>query len=224
MADRTMIYDFETVLKTLLDSQQDLIGILTQWGAMLDSRPHYVDFTMHDGSSLRTPNIEMIVETINERTLPADASFRSVTLTGQNGQGNITNGGLRFEGASSGSIVGATYGVYGVEGCTMVIEENETIVLSEWPLPRYWEAKAGGDYTVSVSPDNIGNTSARHASDFFVYLPSNTKLTIYFPYTGGHQTVTLQATSGRGVWHVVYFIKAAGTREVFASATKMGVV
>ena len=225
MADRKMIYDFETSLRTLLDAHQDLIGILTQWSAMLDSRARYVDFTLHDGTSLHTPNIQMIVDTINERTLPSDPSFRSVTATGPNGVGTLTRGSLHFEGASSGETIGATYGAYGVEGCVMKIEDSGTIMLQEWPLPRYWEGVAGGDYTVSVSPDSIGDTAARHASDFFVYLPANTKLTIYFPTTGGHQTITLQATSGRGVWHVVYFIKISGsTREVFASATKMGVV
>lgn len=201
MADTKMLYDFETALRALINSQSDVMVLVQKWGEMLDSDPHDVTFMLKgaDGTavSYAIPNIQKVIDTLNTRTLPPNPVFDSVSLRDADGAARLTPGSIKFEG--SGSAVGASYDAYGVEGKVWLISETTTV--THWPIPRYWRLRDQAAITVTISP-NIEEGDFR-ATDFFVFVPGGSSITLLFHSYGASQKMELNADSGKSVWHIV---------------------
>ena len=209
MADHHMIYDFRTVLDTLMKSQTDLIEIVTKWGEMLDTTPRYVSFNLSGRDQpLNVPNIQMAVDTLNERSLPPDAIFNTVTAQGQGGSGALTAGGLQFLGA----LLRMTYNNYGIEGMAWHVNQDSAN-FNTWPLPRYWVHAGDSEHlniTVNLRINPELAPSGNYAmSDFFVFVDSPAKtLVITGVHPGGQQSadrleLTSDGSPSGTLWHVV---------------------
>lgn len=197
---RKEIYDFGTVLDILMRSQTDLIEIVTKWGEMLDTRPRYVEFNLSGQDTLRVPNIQMVVDTLNERSLPERPSFLGVNVIGQNGMATINNGGIGFSGSGD---LHASYDVNGIEGSVWKVDADATI--RTWPLPRYWDIVADTQKTITVSP-GIETSMVDSMADFFVIARPGKSVKIVFQHYGGVQSADKLVLACPGtrtaIWHV----------------------
>ena len=218
----TLVYDFETALKTLLNAQSDVMVLVQKWGEMLASTPNDVTFTLkgQDGTPVTytIPNIQKVIDTIGTRTLPTDPVFDSVTLRGQSGSGRVTNGGVTFSGVST----GAHYSAIGMEHQAVEFRENAT--LREWPLPRCWSIPSNAHPSITVAPA-LQDTNILHASDFFIYADPGTSVNLSFPSYGSTQRMEL-IPIGASVWHVFVATKniANAGRSTVARAVRLNIV
>ena len=100
MAEKKIIYDFETVLSILVKSQEDLIELVTKWSEMLDTTPRYVEFNLSGRDQpLVVPNIQMVIDTLNERSVPDDLHIHSVVASTVGGAGEFNAAHVKFEGS-----------------------------------------------------------------------------------------------------------------------------
>lgn len=213
MADKKMIYDFETIFEVIMKSQTDMIELVTKWSEMLAPTAKDVTFNLSGRDQpLVVPNIQKIVETINERTLPSDPSFKSVTVNakGANGQGKMTAGGVSFGGNDNemaGGVAAAVYSAYGTCGSIWQVAGEKT--LTQWPIPRYWSVAAPGQAHVHVGPDQSKiERSKPQVSEFFVVVDGpdrSLKLTLTSYTHENYQHMTLNCPTGGqpAIWHVV---------------------
>jgi len=195
MADKRMIYDFETIFEVIMKSQTDMIELVTKWSEMLAPTAKDVTFNLSGRDRpLVVPNIQKIVDTINERTLPSDPSFNTVTATTTGGRSKLTAGALSFAGGRQNT----TYDVNGIQSIPAVINDNGR--LPTWPLPRYMRVEPGENPSLTIAP-NLGDTDVMHMSDFFVFVPGGSSVTFFFSSYGQSQRMTLTARSNT-IWQV----------------------
>lgn len=214
-----MLYDFETALKALIDAQSDVFELVAKWSELTASDARYVTFHLKgkDGGvhDFIIPNFQMVVDTINERTLPPDPSFNTVRATSRNGGATLTAGSLKFAGGGNQE---ATYDVNGIQGIPYTIEDGDR--WTSWPPTRYNIVNAGESPTLYVSPQ-LSDRNVPHMSDFFVYVPRLSALTIIFHSYNQSQTMNLSADVDT-IWQVCMTAtnKTAGI-ATFARAVKM---
>lgn len=216
MAEKQMIYDFETVLTTLIKSQKDMIEMVSKWSSMLSTTPQYLEFNLSGRDQpLVVPNIQMVINTLNERSIPDDLHVKSVRTTAAGGGGEFTAGHVRF----AGSGTRATYGNYGIEGKAWHVQTGipATEPLMQWPLPRYWVHSGQGanaelDVNLGIGP-SIERGPEYSVSEFYVYIGDASKtMNIYGIHPSGRQYAKLSLTTdgrtGPVVWHVIAVVKA----------------
>lgn len=189
-----ILYDFHAALAKIIESHSDMKLVISKWREMLDSTARDVEFVFADGSKVKVPNIEKIVETINERTLPPDPVFDSVTATAPGGGGKLTAGALSFAGDSQET----TYSVNGIQGIPAVINDGERWIM--WPLPRYMRVESGENPTLTIAP-SLSDRDVMHMSDFFVFVPAGASVTFNFSRYGESQRMTLTANENT-MWQV----------------------
>lgn len=194
MADKRMIYDFETIFEVIMKSQTDMIELVTKWSEMIAHTAKDVTFNLSGREPLTIPNFEKMFETINERTLPSDPSFNSVIVPTTNGRGKLTAGALSFAGGHQNT----TYDVNGIQSIPSVINDNGR--WQTWPLPRYMRVEPGENPSLTIAP-NLGDTGVMHMSDFFVFVPRGSSVTFIFSSYGQSQRMTLTARSDT-IWQV----------------------
>lgn len=211
MADKKMIYDFETIFEVIMKSQTDMIELVTKWSEMLAPTARDVTFNLSGRDQpLVVPNVQKIVETINTRTLPADPSFNSVTTNAKNGQGRFTAGGVSFSGNDNEMAGGVAAGVYSAYGtCGSIWEVAGEKTLKQWPIPRYWSVAAPGQAHVHVRLD-LAKIERRkpQMSEFFVVVGGPDRslkltLTSYTPEDYQHMTLNCPTGGQPAIWHVV---------------------
>lgn len=214
-----MLYDFETALKTLIDAQSDVFELVAKWSELTASDARYVTFHLKDkdgtARDFTIPNFQMVVDTINERTLPPDPSFNTIRATSRNGGATLTAGSLKFAGGNNQE---ATYDVNGIQGIPGTIEDGDR--WTSWPPTRYNTVNSGESPTLYVSPQLAGQ-NILHMSDFFVYVPRSSALTIIFHSYNQSQTMNLSADTDT-IWQVCMTAtnKTAGI-ATFARAVKL---
>lgn len=228
MADKRMIYDFETIFEVIMKSQTDMIELVTKWSEMISPTAKDVTFNLEGRAPLTVPNFQKMFETINTRTLPSDPSFNSVTTTSRYGWGKFTNSSLSFAGANGdmiGGTAGVTYSAFGICGTLWGVSGEKT--LNSWPVPRYWNVTAAGQAHVHIAPAGI-RPGAPQASEFFVIIDGpdrSLKLTLNYHTHEGYQTMVLNCPTGGqpAIWHVIIkaMAQAAGT-VVTGSASMLG--
>jgi hypothetical protein len=189
-----ILYDFKAALAKIIESHSDMKLVISKWREMLDSTPRDVEFVFADGSKVVVPNIEKIVETINERTLPPDAVFDSVTASSPGGEGKLTGGGLSF----AGGLQETTYNVHGIQSIPAVINDGDRWTM--WPLPRYMRVESDENPTLMIAP-SLNDRDIMHMSDFFVFVQAGASVTFIFSNYGQSQRMTL-AASGNTMWQV----------------------
>jgi len=194
MADKRMIYDFETIFEVIMKSQTDMIELVTKWSEMISPTAKDVTFNLSGRKALTVPNFQKVFETINERTLPSDPFFNSVTTTTTGGRGKLTAGALSFAGGRQNT----TYDVNGIQSIPAVINDNGR--WRTWPLPRYMRVEPGENPSLTIAP-NLGDTDVMHMSDFFVFVPGGSSVTFVFASYGQSQCMTLTAR-GNTIWQV----------------------
>lgn len=192
--DNEIVYDFKAALAKIIESHSDMKLVISKWSEMLDSTARDVEFVFADGSKVMVPNIEKIVETINERTLPPDPTFNSVTTAAKGGRGKLTPGALSFTGSSQET----TYNVHGMQSIPAVINDGDRWTM--WPLPRYMRVESGESPTLMIAP-SLNDRDVMHMSDFFVSVPAGASVTFIFSRYGESQRMTL-AASGNTIWQV----------------------
>lgn len=211
MAEKKLIYDFETVLSKLVESQEDLIEIVTKWSEMLDATPRYVEFNLSGRDQpLVVPNIQMVIDTLNERSVPDDLYIKSIVASTVGGSGEFNAAHVKFEGEG----VRTTYGNYGIEGAAWHVTSSNTSGegISIWPLPRYWVHSGIGEneeldiYLGINSQLPRSNTFA--ISEFYVLIGDSSKtMNIYGVNPAGRRyaklTLTTAGRSNAVMWHVV---------------------
>lgn len=204
MADKRMIYDFETIFEVIMKSQTDLIEIVTKWSEMLAPTAKDVSFNLSGRDApLVVPNIQKVVDTINERTLPKNPTFSKINITGQGGTGTITNGGIKFDGESGDARVGSVYDAYGIGGYVWNISEN--IELRRWPVPRYWVVRSdpAETPTVHILPD-VPTSQISLMGDFFIQIPEGKEITLIFhSYRGSRRKTFTNTTNNLQIWHII---------------------
>lgn len=196
MADKRMIYDFETIFEVIMKSQTDMIELVTKWSEMLAPTAKDVSFNLSGRDQpLVVPNIQKIVDTINERALPSDPSFNSVTATNRFGRsGILTAGALSFVGNRQNT----TYNANGIQSIPSVINDNGRWTM--WPLPRYMRVDPGENPSLTIEP-NLDDVGVMHMSDFFVFVPGGSSVTFTFSSYTQSQRMTLTARSNT-IWQV----------------------
>ena len=211
MAEKKIIYDFETVLSILVKSQEDLIEIVTKWSAMLDTTPRYVEFNLSGRDQpLVVPNIQMVVDTLNERSVPNDLRVHSVVTSTLGGAGEFNAGHVKFEGSG----VRTTYGNYGIEGAAWHVTNSiaATPGLKTWPLPRYWVHSGTGenmelDIHLGIN-SQLPRSGTFAVSEFYVLINDSRKImNIYGVDPAGSRyaklTLTTAGRTGSVMWHVI---------------------
>ena len=211
MAEKKIIYDFETVLSILVKSQEDLIEIVTKWSAMLDTTPRYVEFNLSGRDQpLVVPNIQMVVDTLNERSVPNDLRVQSVVTTTRGGAGEFNAAHVKFEGSG----VRTTYGNYGIEGEAWHVSTNipASTSLKTWPLPRYWvHAGTGENAELNIHlgiNSQLPRSGTYAVSEFYVLINDSRKtMNIFGVDPAGRRyaklTLTTAGRSGAVMWHVI---------------------
>lgn len=196
MADKRMIYDFETIFEVIMKSQTDMIELVTKWSEMLAPTAKDVSFNLSGRDQpLVVPNIQKIVDTINERTLPSDPSFNSVTATTRFGRsGILTAGALSFVG----NRINTTYDANGMQSIPAVINDKGRWTM--WPLPRYIRVNPGENPSLTIEP-NLRDVDVMHMSDFFVFVPGGSSVTFTFSSYAQSQRMTLTARWNT-IWQV----------------------
>ena len=194
MADKKMIYDFETIFEVIMKSQTDMIELVTKWSEMIAPTAKDVTFNLEGRDPLTVPNFEKMFETINTRTLPTDPSFNSVTATTKYGRSKLTAGALSFAGGRKNT----TYDVNGIQSIPAVINDNSR--WTAWPLYRYARVESGENPSITIAP-NLPDEDVMHMSDFFVFVPSGSSVTFFFSSYGQSQRMTLTA-SRNTIWQV----------------------
>lgn len=196
MADKRMIYDFETIFEVIMKAQTDMIELVTKWSEMLAPTAKDVSFNLSGRDQpLVVPNIQKIVDTINERSLPSDPSFNSVTVTNRYGRGGIlTAGALSFVGSS----INTTYNANGIQRIPAVIKDNGKWTM--WPLPRYMRVNPDENPSLTIEP-KLDDAEVMHMSDFFVFVPGGSSVTFTFSSYTQSQRMTLTARSNT-IWQV----------------------
>lgn len=205
MANHTMLYDFETVLNTILRSQTDMLELVTKWSEMLATTPRYVEFNLSGRDApLKVPNIQMVVDAINSRSLPLEPTFRQVSVSGQGGAATLSNGGLSFEGSG----FSANYTANGIGGSMWKVADDET--LGTWPPPRYWDVSAPGQVSITISP-NVEFSEIDTMSDFFVKVAVGSSLKLTFHNYAGSAAadkLTLDCPTNKpAIWHVATCVR-----------------
>ncbi len=226
--DNEILYDFKAALAKIIESHNDMKLVISKWREMLDSTARDVEFVFANGDRVVVPNIEKIVQTINERTLPSDAVFNSVTAATSSGRGKLAADSVSFSGAGGdmvGGTAAATYGAYGT--CGTLWGVSGEITLKAWPVPRYWNVTTTGQAHVHISPSDI-KIGTPQVSEFFVIIDEpdrSLKLTLNYHTYEGYQTMVLNCPAGSqpAIWHVIVkaTAQAAGT-VVTGSATMLG--
>ena len=211
MAEKKIIYDFETVLNALVKSQEDLIEIVTKWSAMLDTTPRYVEFNLSGRDQpLVVPNIQMVVDTLNERSVPDTLRVKSVLTSTLGGVGEFNAGHVKFEGSG----VRTTYGNYGIEGAAWHVTHSigAATGLKTWPLPRYWvHSGTGDDMELDVYlgiNSQLPRSSTYAVSEFYVLINDSRKIMNIYGVdpAGSHYaklTLTTAGRTGAVMWHVI---------------------
>lgn len=210
MADKKMIYDFETIFEVIMKSQTDMIELVTKWSEMISPTAKDVTFNLEGRDPLTVPNFEKMFETINTRTLPSDPSFNTVTVNakGANGQGRMTAGGVSFGGNDNEMAGGVAAGVYSAYGtCGSIWQVSGEKTLNQWPIPRYWSVSAPGQAHVHVAPAKVERGKPQ-MSEFFVVVDGpdrSLKLTLTSYTHENYQNMTLNCPTGGApaIWHVV---------------------
>lgn len=192
--DNEILYDFKAALAKIIESHSDMKLVISKWREMLDSTARDVEFVFADGDRVVVPNIEKIVETINERTLPPDAVFNTVTAATRVARAKLTAGELSFAGGPQET----TYNVYGIQSIPEVIIDGGRWTM--WPIPRYMRVAPGENPSLTIAP-NLSDTDVTHMSDFFVFVPAGSSVTFIFSSYGQPQHMTLTAVSNT-VWQV----------------------
>jgi len=213
MADKRMIYDFETIFEVIMKSQTDMIELVTKWSEMIAPTAKDVTFNLSGRKPLTVPNFEKMFETINERTLPSDPSFNSITATARGGGSKLTAGALSFAGGRQNT----TYDVNGIQSIPAVIYDNGR--WPTWPLPRYMRVEPGENPSLTIAP-NLGDTDVMHMSDFFVFVPGGSSVTFFFSSYGQSQRMTLTARSNT-IWQVC--VTALNVKNLGLSASARAV-
>lgn len=208
MADRKEVYDFKNVLETLIKSQGDLVEIITKWAEMLDTTPRYVEFVLNasEGAgnskiTLKVPNIQMIADTINERSLPPNAKFNTVTAAGDTIQATLDGKNLVFSDTRGNKYATISFEA-GMESLMWVIQADMQSYTS-WPVPRYWYLDRSGETTVTLMP-NVPISATDRACDFFVWVDAGSTLVLKLHRFGSPQVLRLDNSAGNdmAVWHV----------------------
>lgn len=202
MANKRMIYDFETVFEVIMKSQTDMIELVTKWSEMLAPTAKDVTFNLSGRDQpLVVPNIQKIIDTINERTLPERPTFKHVTVIGQGGGAYISNGGIEFAGNEQDKMVGLHYDAFGISG--YVWDVSGDAELRRWPVNRYWHVNSTTRPTVHINP-NVPTSMTDQMSDFYIFLPVGRSITLMFHQFGASKYKTLENTSGDfQIWHVI---------------------
>ena len=211
MAEKKIIYDFETVLSALVKSQEDLIEIVTKWSAMLDTTPRYVEFNLSGRDQpLVVPNIQMVVDTLNERSVPDNLRVKSVLTETRDGAGEFNAAHVQFEGSG----VRTTYGNYGIEGAAWHITNSIAANpgMRTWPLPRYWVHSGTGENAelniyLGIS-SQLPRSGTLAVSEFYVLINDSRKtMNIYGVDPAGSRyaklTLTTAGRPGAVMWHVI---------------------
>ena len=211
MAEKKIIYDFETVLSTLVKSQEDLIELVTKWSEMLDTTPRYVEFNLSGRDQpLVVPNIQMVIDTLNERSVPNDLLINSVIASTRGGAGEFNAGHVKFEGSG----VRTTYGNYGIEGAAWHVTTSIAASpgMKMWPLPRYWVHSGTGENVELNIHLGINSQLPRSdtyaVSEFYVLINDSSKtMNIFGVDPAGRRyaklTLTTAGRTGPVMWHVI---------------------
>lgn len=225
--DNEILYDFKAALAKIIESHSDMKLVISKWREMLDSTARDVEFVFADGDRVVVPNIEKIVQTINERTLPPEPSFNKVTVATDRSRtaalrpdsvAFFTPGGLTSEYNANGGIFARIWSVPSND------ESEGARTITTIPVPRYWEVLGPGQTIAYFKPEVYSDC----ACDFFVIIPEETKslrliLTNYKGYQGvAYLNLGCPTGGGRAVWHVVIMIHVdSGRLECNARATLM---
>ena len=211
MAEKKIIYDFETVLSILVKSQEDLIELVTKWSEMLDTTPRYVEFNLSGRDQpLVVPNIQMVIDTLNERSVPDNLHVKSVVTSTVGGAGEFNAAHVKFEGSG----VRTTYGNYGIEGAAWHVSNSIAANpgMKTWPLPRYWvHSGTGDDAELNIYlgiNSQIPRSSTYAVSEFYVLIgDSHRIMNIYGINPAGSRyaklTLTTAGRTGSVMWHVI---------------------
>ena len=186
MADRKIIYDFGTALRKLIESQGDLVEIITKWEEMLDTTPRMVSFNLADGEHV-VPNVQMVIDEMNRTALPTTPTFKFVTSEDSDGTATLRSTGVSMRGKDGSA---AAYSAKGISGGVYQIIPGSTVL--DWPISRYWSFGHNQAITtqVGLSPD-IPPSNTDTMCDFFVYLLPGQTLVLEFKAPGGNTTSTL---------------------------------
>lgn len=215
--ENKMIFDFQSALEKIIAAHSDMVEVLTKWQAMISPTAQDIQFNLSGQDPVIVPNIQKVVETLDERTLPANPAFDSVKVAGQGGAALLGNGGLSFQ---SGSDTRSRYTANGIESSGWTIAGD--VIVNRWPLDRYWFVPKNSSYSISVQPKNWGDIEDPHGCDFFVHIPENTSFEIIFSRPGAPQRMSFAATNAPAMWHVVCFVEyRIEGRRVTAYRTKM---
>ena len=215
--ENKMIFDFQSALEKIIAAHSDMVEVLTKWQAMISPTAQDIQFNLSGQDPVIIPNIQKVVETLDERALPSDPIFTSVKVVRQGGAAMLGNGGLAFQ---SGSDTRARYTANGLESSGWILAGD--VIVKRWPLDRYWFVPKNSNYTINVQPQDWGDTAELHGCDFFVHIPENTAFEIIFVRPGAPQRMSFAAINTPAMWHVVCYVeqKIAG-RSVTAFRTKM---
>lgn len=215
--ENSMIYDFQSALEKIIAAHSDMVEVLTKWQAMISPTPQDIQFNLSGQDPVIVPNIQKVVETLDERTLPSDPAFKSVKVVAPGGAAMLGNGGLSFQ---SGTDTRTRYTAIGMESSGWVIPGDT--VAYRWPLDRYWFVPKNSDFTTTIQPKDWGDPEDPHGCDFFVHIPENTPFQIIFARPGSPQRMSFPAINAPAMWHVVCFVEQKiGGRSVTAYRTKM---
>lgn len=196
--DNEILYDFKAALAKIIESHSDMKLVISKWREMLDSTARDVEFVFADGDKVVVPNIEKIVQTINERTLPPDPKFNTVTASTQYGSGTLSPGTLKFASRSGGREM--SYGINGTQGIATEAIDGARWV--SWPIPRYIRVAPNTNPSITIMPE-LPDRDALHMCDFFVFVPKGSSLSITYVSYGSTQTMQLIAPANEsGMWQV----------------------
>lgn len=194
--DNEILYDFKAALAKIIESHNDMKLVISKWREMLDSTARDVEFVFADGDTVVVPNIEKIVQTINERTLPPNATFNTVTAATPYGRGTLSPGTLKFSSRSGDREM--SYGINGAQG--IATEAVDGARWAMWPIPRYIRVAPDTSPVITIVPE-LPDMGTLRMCDFFVFVPAGASVTFIFSSYGQSQRMALAAV-GNTMWQV----------------------
>ncbi|MDO5829402.1 MAG: hypothetical protein Q4Q25_04545 [Methanocorpusculum sp.] len=224
--DIPYLHDFHAAIEAIKASQHDVIEMVTKWAEFFNSDAKDITFRFANGDEKTVPNLEKVLETINERTLPQRPTFAEVTagekvrVTSQYGESNLTNGELSFSAHTGNSVdLRMKYGANGQGGHSLELDaSHKDVDINTFPFYRYFHIKTAGA-TVSFHLNGSGITpNASYFEDFYVWVENGASVTFYGQHPGGHH-VELTET---GVYHMICEYKDIPRAYVSVSFRKLG--
>ena len=94
----TISFSFREAIKAIRDSQTDVMAMVTNWAQLFGNQPAEVSFNMSDGSVYTCPNIQRMIEILQEGgNLTKNLSLSTLELVGSAGTCKLNSSRLTFK-------------------------------------------------------------------------------------------------------------------------------